>query len=163
MGLMFLAGIILCGCGESAQQKEILDLQTRIDVLEGKLQGDEMANSNFQATAATEFETVNENDTNLTALAEGTLELTGAVTNINGRLTALESWQSDCEVIAAAHGQARPSQGANSTSSNDYGIPDDVLAGIKAEAEQEWPSDYDMQNYVIQKQVAAYKQLHGEQ
>jgi hypothetical protein len=40
------------------------------------------------------------------------------------------------------------------------GIPESTYNIIAAKAAREWPNDFDMQQYVINKQVVAYKQLH---
>jgi hypothetical protein len=40
------------------------------------------------------------------------------------------------------------------------GVPADVYQVIKAKAEREWPNDFEMQKYIIDKQMEAYRQLH---
>jgi hypothetical protein len=47
----------------------------------------------------------------------------------------------------------------SSDDKNKHGIPQDVFDKIQASAKKEWPDDYSMQVWKIDKEVAAYKKL----
>jgi hypothetical protein len=40
------------------------------------------------------------------------------------------------------------------------GVPANVMAGIRSKAAELYPTDYDMQVFVIDEKVAAWKKLH---
>lgn len=42
------------------------------------------------------------------------------------------------------------------------GVPVDVMSGIRAKAAAEWPGNYAMQKFEIDRQVKAYRAIHGD-
>jgi TPR repeat protein len=61
-----------------------------------------------------------------------------------------------------ARGQPRvsPQPTGNGNQAMKEGVPLTIYNSIAAEAAKEWPSDYQMQVYVIKTQLEAYKKLH---
>jgi len=55
--------------------------------------------------------------------------------------------------------KARAQKDTMSDNQNKHGIPQDVFEKIQASAKKEWPDDYSMQVWKIDKEVAAYKKL----
>jgi hypothetical protein len=152
---------LLCGCGESRQEQiqrenqdmDIKQLKVEVASLQAALSEDEDVISNYQATGDL-------NNTNITDLIFDVWELSASVSNVTERVISLESWH---DAVFASHSltpEASPATPAPVNS--DYGIPDDVLAGIKAKAANDWPDNYDMQNFQLGLEVGAYKQLHPQ-
>lgn len=55
--------------------------------------------------------------------------------------------------------KARAQKNTSSDNQNKHGIPQDVFEKIQSAAEKEWPDDYSMQVWKVDKEVAAYKKL----
>jgi len=68
--------------------------------------------------------------------------------------------QQEIEKINAESARIDAKSSTPSSSDSSSGIPDDVEAKIRADAEQEFPDNYVMQQTAIQSQEAAYRQLH---
>ncbi len=66
------------------------------------------------------------------------------------------------ELVAKLSGPQAPAADAGTgAATNKYGVPDKVLAKIKANAERIFDSSFDMQKTYIESEVKAYKELHG--
>jgi hypothetical protein len=75
--LLFVLFALLAGCGKDKQEKEILNLQTKVDDLQTKLVADEASISNDEATSLI-FET------NVQAFMEADIKLTSASSSASG-------------------------------------------------------------------------------
>jgi hypothetical protein len=152
---IFAAAALLCGCSKPAADPRIAQLETRITALESNISALQSQNEKQNALATNLFCL----HTRLLALVQSNLvvmqdqefelglhetvikSLSGLVTNLMDRL-AVKNPQPYTRT-------AQPLQ-----------IPADVVNGIRADAEREWPTNYDMQIYEIQKQIEAWHKLH---
>lgn len=55
---------------------------------------------------------------------------------------------------------AAPGKPAAKASTNKYGIPDDVYAGIVAKARKDWADDFNMQEFAIKQEVDSWKNIN---
>jgi len=82
------------------------------------------------------------------ALAEDPAALEKKIAELEKRIEKLEM---AAMIKAPAIEQEKPSNG----------VPAEVMAKIRAEAATEYPSDFDMQEYVIRKQVKAWRSINS--
>jgi hypothetical protein len=157
---ILVATLILTGCKPKPDAR-ISNLEDRIAFLEDKalkdgenvgrmleiMQKDIIASqSNFQASVD-KFVSASGNE--------------GVLQNINVRVAQIE-WQ------LASNSPARPSVRraavpVSTVAVKANGVPAAVQQQIAADARRDWPTDYKMQEYVIESQTEAWLKLHGRQ
>jgi hypothetical protein len=150
-----LMGLMWCGCGESARERamdrKLAVLQDQVNVLQS-----EIATNQTATASGVELGEADKNYCDAISALQTMDEQTAS--NLDFRVTGLESWQAECQALAA---------GARSRSSTlnaplQDGIPDEVYKQIWAGAVEKWPNDYEMESYEVKQQVAAWKELHGQ-
>jgi hypothetical protein len=159
IGLIILAAICFCGCGQSSDQRQIDELKTRLALVESnsaylsdeieKRRQDILIFKAFNTTMGTDMQS------NLLDIADLKLQ------------SGVQQMQLDLLTTIVTNSLMRPqvAQGyrvPRYASPEINGVPADIYNGIRAAAQEKWPDNYDMQVYEINKQVTAYKQLHGQ-
>lgn len=160
--ICIVCGQAVCGCGNASSEKQILEIQSRLDRLEVRLDKINANNaSNFDnllsldqdaARIAERMHTNEESlDRRMDLLAMSGKLQAALYSNFMDRLDALERGRPTNRVAMPIRTVPQPLR---------YGIPSDVYDGIAADAAKRFPGDYDEQVYIINEQVTAYKKLH---
>ena len=144
---------VLCGCNPSASrvtklETELAALRTELrtnvaDLVERNASRKEDF-TNLLGMFKAELVIVKDHDAAIDNLKLAVLAMTDVVTNVAMR-------QITRPAPASRYVAAPVSSG---------GIPANVMAGIRAKAEREWPGDYNMQVFVIKQETEAYQKLH---
>jgi hypothetical protein len=161
--LCILAAVmLLCGCNQN--DARIRKLEQRVDVLQ---QSQSNSLASVETALSKMLRIVSDDQSNWQAMLpllekQATPEIDPATglppqmaTDL--RVTALETQFSN--LIATINGRRATTPTQNHATAGN-GMPADVAAQIRTDAEKKWPAQYDMQVYEINKQVEAWNQLH---
>jgi hypothetical protein len=150
---------LLAGCGKQQPDPRIAEMQGKITMLESNVTELYQRNENRRSTEILSTQALAMVYTNLTDIAASNLVNSLYLSVDEARLTVLENQYSNlCVTINARAGVKTMPVFAPSVN----GIPSDVMAGIRAEAEKEWPTDYHMQNFVVKQQSEDWLKLHAQ-
>lgn len=162
--------VTLVGCSQKPDPK-IIALQKRVDALSDIVKQDHIDatnalwlainNTKDESELITKVENYYRATTNIETRVQsfegGINPATGLPTDLNyGRITLLET--KFANLVSTINGK-RPVSASPKTS-NSSNVPDDVMAQIRADAEKQFPNDYDEQVYIINQQIEAWQKLN---
>lgn len=161
--LILATGLLLGGCSDS---KRVAELEQRVKALEDHRAKD------IADLKEIDRQMLEEQDKFTTNMLTGFEQLTNSeeteymdtVVALTLQQAAIDRLSNSIAIIESGRfGSARPTPAAHTQSTTlANGMPSDVFAQIKSDAEKEWPGNYDMQAYEIRKQTEAWLKLHAQ-
>jgi len=156
MLLVFIAVAVLCGCKNANQEKKITALEQRVKQLEEHVEVWSEGLSGLQTNTIQSLMLAESQQTNFDAMGTRMLEQALRIDDISAtvdRLAVMFTNKRPPQVVYVPQPAARQS-------ATPGGIPADVMREITAEAVRRYPTDFEMQEFVIRKQTESYRHLH---
>lgn len=153
--LLLVAPALLSGCSRSPDPRDqkIADLENQVSNLHADVLNLKTNLLEFADSTSTNLDAAISNQSMLQLSFDlRLLEAETMIQNLSNSIVLIE---------AGRVGAARTATTVQSASTRD-GVPMDVYNQIAADAKLEWPSDFNMQEFVIKQQTTAWRNLHSQ-